>query len=93
MRACCSCRSSAPSITRTLPTPIAKPGHVPQNALAACIVAYGLLIEGANHRLAIAANWFPYKLDATTDETRIGTYLSDSEAVSIASYVELISLA
>jgi hypothetical protein len=67
----------------------AKPGHVPRDALASCLVAYGLLIEGARSRLAVVADWFPFKIEATTDETRIAAYLGESEAVSIARYAEL----
>src|SRR5258706_14367617 len=33
----------------------AKPGHVPKRALASCLVAHGLLIEGAKSRLAVVA--------------------------------------
>lgn len=64
----------------------AKPGHAPK-CLASCLVAYGLLIEGAKGRLVVAADWFPYKIEATTDEARIAILLSDSEPVSIARYV------
>jgi hypothetical protein len=67
----------------------AKPGHVPKDALASCLVAYGLLIEGAKSRLAIVAGWLPFKIEATTDEARIAAHLAESEAVSIARYAEL----
>jgi len=65
-----------------------KPGHVPQHVLARCLVAYGLLLEGAHGRLAVAADWFPYNISATTDDTRIAALLNESEVVSIGRYIE-----
>jgi hypothetical protein len=67
----------------------AKPGHVPKHALVSCLVAYGLLIEGARNRLVVVADWFPFKIEATTDDARIATHLEESEPVSIARYAEL----
>ena len=48
----------------------AKPGNVPLRAWASCLVAYGLLIEGANECLAVTAGWFPYDVEVTTDEVK-----------------------
>jgi hypothetical protein len=39
----------------------ARPGHVPAHALESCVVAFGLLIEGDEERLVVAAGWSPYK--------------------------------
>lgn len=70
----------------------ARPGHVPERAFASCLVAYGILIEGAKCRLAVVADWFPFKIEATTDEARITAHLGKSEAVSIARYIQLYGL-
>jgi hypothetical protein len=72
-----------PTMTQTA----IKPGHVPEQALASCVVAYGLLIAGDTERLIVAADWSPYKLDVTTDEVNISALLAESEIVSIADYV------
>ena len=66
----------------------AKPGCVPLHAWASCLVAYGLLFEGANGRLAITADWFPYHIEATTDESQIAELLSESDALSVAEYLQ-----
>jgi hypothetical protein len=47
------------------------------------------LIEGARGHLVVVAYWFPFKSEATTDEARIAAHSRESEAVSIARYVEL----
>jgi hypothetical protein len=65
-----------------------RPGNVPKSALASCLVAFGLLVEGDEERLVIAADWFPLKIDTTTDEARIVAYLAESEAVPIDRYIE-----
>jgi hypothetical protein len=67
----------------------AKPGQVPQHALNSCLVAYGLLISGAERRLAIVADWFPYNIEVTTDESVIETHLDVSDALSVDRYSAL----
>jgi hypothetical protein len=66
----------------------AKPGQILEHALACCLVAYGLLIEGGGERLAINAGWSPFEVESTTDEDQINELLSESEAVSVAQYLE-----
>jgi len=66
----------------------ARPGHVPVGALMSCQVAYGLLIEGIDGRLVVAADWFPFKIEATTDEEHISSLLRESEPVQIEHYIE-----
>jgi hypothetical protein len=70
----------------------AKVGHVPKHALASCLVAYGLLVEGIKGRLVVAADWFPFNIEATTDEVRITALLKESELVSIAHYIQQYGL-
>lgn len=65
----------------------AKPGQVPGQALESCVVAYGLLIRANNQRLVVAADWFPYELDVTLEEARIGAHLAVSEIVPLTQYV------
>jgi hypothetical protein len=55
------------------------------------VVAFGLLIEGDEERLAVAADQFPYKLEVTTDETRIAVLSTESELVSVARYIRQFS--
>jgi hypothetical protein len=64
------------------------PGRVPSHALASCQVAYGLLIEGTSCRLMVAADWFPFKIEATIDEDRISEFLRDSEAIPVERYIQ-----
>ena len=66
----------------------AKVGEAPENALAKSIVAYGLLFEGHSGRLVVAADWFPTKIEVTTDESKIETILSEGDALSVATYIQ-----
>jgi len=65
----------------------AKPGHVPKTAIESCLVAYGLLIEGGSD-LLIAADWFPYNIEVTTDSERITALVDDSDRMSISRYIQ-----
>lgn len=65
-----------------------KPGEVPSHALASCLVAYGLLIEGLEGRLAVVADWFPFRISVTRDETEISAHLAVSDVVPLARYAE-----
>ena len=67
----------------------AKPGHIPEHAVASCLVAHGLLIEGGRERLAVSAGWFPFETEVTTDKDRITELLSESEALPVARYLQL----
>jgi hypothetical protein len=64
-----------------------KPGQVPANATASCIVAYGMLLEGIGGRLLVAADWFPFNIIATTEEPRISEFLGESEAMPLLHYI------
>ncbi len=70
-----------------------KPGHVPLSATMSCLVAYGIMIEGAESRLVVAADWSPFNIVATTDEIRISAFLSESEVMPIPHYIEKYGLA
>lgn len=65
-----------------------KPGNVPLQAWASCLVAYGLLVEGVQERLAITAGWFPYDVEVTTDEALIAELLSESEVLPVEQYLQ-----
>jgi hypothetical protein len=67
----------------------AKPGHVPGHASASCLVAYGMLIQGLEGRLAIVADWFPFRIGVTSDEAEISGHLAVSDVIPLARYVQL----
>jgi hypothetical protein len=66
-----------------------RPGQVPTNAIASCLVAFGLLVKGHGSRLVVAADWFPFDVETTTDEVRVAAHLVESEEISIERYIEL----
>jgi len=69
----------------------APPGFVPEHAFESCLVAYGVVIEGAKHCLAVVADWAPYKIEVVTHQEWVSDLMTLSEVVPVADYVRRFS--
>jgi hypothetical protein len=65
-----------------------KPGSVPQDALASCEVAAGLMFTGLDRkRVLVAVDWIPMNIVFSTDEGLIDAFVEHCDLIPLDDYL------